>query len=75
VIETGRILIASGLAVACLGAVLVLAANFPSLRIGRLPGDIQIERAGITFYFPITTMILASAAISGVIWLMSRFRR
>lgn len=32
--------------------------------IGRLPGDIRIERENFKFYFPITTMILASLLLS-----------
>lgn len=39
---------------------------------GRLPGDIRIEREGFSFYFPIMTMILISALISLVLWLMRR---
>ena len=39
---------------------------------GRLPGDIRIEREGFSFYFPIMTMILISALISLVLWLIRR---
>lgn len=34
------------------------------LPLGRLPGDIVVERPGFTFFFPITTMILVSLVIS-----------
>lgn len=34
------------------------------LPLGRLPGDIVIERPGYTFFFPITTMILVSLVLS-----------
>ncbi len=37
------------------------------LGIGRLPGDIVIRREGFTFYFPITTMILISLALTLVV--------
>lgn len=40
--------------------------------IGRLPGDIRIEREGFGFYFPIVTMIVVSAIISGVLWVLRR---
>lgn len=40
--------------------------------IGRLPGDILIERDGFTLYLPITTSILASVVISLVLWLIGR---
>lgn len=34
------------------------------LGIGRLPGDIVIRRDGFSFYFPITTMIIVSVALT-----------
>ena len=42
------------------------------LGLGRLPGDIHIERDGFNFYFPITTSIIVSLVISLVIWLFRR---
>ena len=38
--------------------------------LGRLPGDIRIERENFRFYFPITTMILLSLGLSGLLWLV-----
>jgi len=38
----------------------------------RLPGDIVVDRPGFKFFFPITTMLLASAVLSLVAWLMRR---
>lgn len=40
-----------------------------SLPLGRLPGDIVIERENFRFYLPITTMIVASALLSLLFWL------
>jgi hypothetical protein len=40
--------------------------------LGRLPGDIVIERENFRFYFPITTMILLSLVLSLVLWLFRR---
>jgi hypothetical protein len=40
--------------------------------IGRLPGDIAIERGGFRLYVPITTSLLASAAFMLVSWLVRR---
>jgi len=37
--------------------------------LGRLPGDIVIERDSFKLYFPITTMIIISALLSFIIWL------
>ena len=42
------------------------------LGLGRLPGDIHIERDGFHFYFPLTTGILVSALVSLIIWLIRR---
>ncbi|HMN05619.1 MAG TPA: DUF2905 domain-containing protein [Flavobacteriales bacterium] len=41
--------------------------------IGNLPGDIRIEREGFRMYVPITTMLLLSAVLSGLMWLLRRF--
>jgi len=40
--------------------------------IGRLPGDIRIEKENFCFYFPITTMILVSVFLSALMWLIRR---
>ena len=40
--------------------------------IGRLPGDILIERDGVSLYLPITTSILVSVVISVLLWLIGR---
>ena len=37
-----------------------------------LPGDIVIDRPGFKFYLPITTMLIASAVLSIVAWMMRR---
>lgn len=39
---------------------------------GQLPGDIVIRRENTTFYFPVTTMILASALLSLIFWISGR---
>ncbi|WP_159587620.1 DUF2905 domain-containing protein [Chelativorans xinjiangense] len=40
--------------------------------LGRLPGDIVIERENFRFYLPITTSILISVVISLIAWLLNR---
>lgn len=37
------------------------------LGLGRLPGDIAIEREGFSFFFPITTMIIVSIVLTLII--------
>jgi len=41
--------------------------------IGRLPGDIRVERDNFRFYFPITTMILASLLLTLIVNLIKKF--
>ncbi len=68
----GRMLLVLGGILVAIGLVLVLAERFPGLRIGRLPGDISVERPGFRFYFPLGTSILISVILSLVLWLVGR---
>jgi Protein of unknown function (DUF2905) len=40
--------------------------------LGRLPGDIVIERGNVTFYFPLMTCLLVSVLFSLVFWVVNR---
>ena len=72
----GKQLIFLGLLVAAIGLVLMLVGRFPGLRIGRLPGDIYIEREGFRFFFPLATSIIVSIIVSLVLWFLgSRLNR
>ena len=42
------------------------------LGLGSLPGDIKLERKGLTFYFPVTTSILISLVIMLILWIFRR---
>ncbi len=42
------------------------------LGLGRLPGDVHIERDGFHFYFPIVTCLIISAVVSLLLWLLRR---
>lgn len=64
-----RTLILIGLLVVATGLLWPWLSKLP---LGQLPGDIVIRRENFSFYFPITTMILASVVVSGVLWLMNR---
>jgi hypothetical protein len=66
----GKLLIVAGIVLVALGLLLQLGARLPWL--GRLPGDIVIEREHFRFYFPLTTSILISVALSLVLWLLRR---
>ena len=42
------------------------------LGLGRLPGDIVIERENFRFYFPIVTSLVISVVLSLILWLLNR---
>lgn len=64
-----RLLIIIGLAIAAVGVLWPLIAR---LGLGRLPGDVLIQRGGFTFYAPVTTCILLSIVVTLIFWLFSR---
>jgi hypothetical protein len=67
----GKCLIAIGAVTAVLGLVLWVGASLPGFgRLGRLPGDIYIQRGNFNFYFPLTSAIVVSVVLSLIIaWL------
>lgn len=68
----GKLLLVAGLSLAALGLLLLVADRFPGLRIGRLPGDVSVERGNFRLYFPLATSILLSIVVSALLWLFSR---
>ena len=66
---TARWLIILGIVLIVVG---VLWPWLSKLGLGRLPGDIVIERDNFTFYLPITTSILVSVGLSVILWLLGR---
>lgn len=64
-----RLLIAVGVALVLVG---LLWPVIQKLGLGRLPGDIAIERDHFRFYFPITTSIIISVVLSLILWLFFR---
>jgi hypothetical protein len=68
--DLGRVLVVFGGVIAILG--LVLWSGFGGSWLGRLPGDIRIERGSSTFYFPIVTCIIVSVVLTLI---LSLFRR
>lgn len=61
----GRMLILMGVILCLVGAGFLLAGKVPYL--GRLPGDIRIEREGFSCYLPIVTMLLLSLLLTVVL--------
>ena len=72
--DLGKILLGVGLVMVLLGGFLLLASNFSGKVpwLGRIPGDIYIERGSWRFYFPLGTSIVLSAVLSLLLWLFSR---
>lgn len=68
----GRMLVGIGALVALLGVLLLLADRFPGLRMGRLPGDIAVEKGRFRFYFPLGTSILVSVLVTALLWIALR---
>ena len=72
--QFGRTLFLLGVLLAFFGGLLFLGGKLP-FRLGKLPGDIIHRGEHTTFYFPIVTCLLLSAALSLIFWLFSHFRR
>ena len=71
----GKWLFLLGLGLALLGGLVWLVGR-TGLPLGRLPGDIRIEREGFSFYFPLATSILISVGLTLLLNLLARlFRR
>jgi hypothetical protein len=64
-----RLLIAAGVLIALVGLVWPWLSKLP---LGRLPGDIVVDRPGFKLFAPFTTMIVLSLVISLILWLMRR---
>ncbi len=64
-----KTLIVLGLVIVAIGLLWPWLSKLP---LGQLPGDIAIRRENFSFYFPVTTMILASLLLSILLWLVNR---
>ena len=70
--ESGKYIVFIGLAVIFVGAMIYFFHDKLNW-IGRLPGDIRVERENFKFYFPITTMILFSVLLTFIMWIIRKF--
>jgi DUF2905 family protein len=70
--QAGKYIFFTGIILMVIGAVIWLLGNKFGW-FGNLPGDLKVEKENFRFYFPITSMILLSAAISFLIWLFRKF--
>lgn len=66
----GKLLVILGVVLIAVGVLFQFAGKIPWL--GRLPGDISIQREHFSFYFPITTSIVISIVLTLLFWLFRR---
>jgi len=69
--DTGKYIIVAGIMIILLGVIIYFFHDKLNW-IGRLPGDIRIEKGNFRFYFPITTMIIFSLVITIIIQIIKR---
>jgi hypothetical protein len=70
--DTGKYIVFIGLSVVAIGA-LIYFFHDKLHWIGRLPGDIRVEKENFRFYFPITTLIIFSVLLTILIRLVRKF--
>jgi hypothetical protein len=68
----GKMLVLFGIIIVVVGIGLMFFDRIPFL--GKLPGDINIRKDNVQFFFPITTSIILSVVISLVLWLFNHFK-
>lgn len=66
-------LIAVGLALVALGLLWHIGGKY--LPLGRLPGDLRLERGSFRLYLPVATCLLVSAVATLALWLLRYLRR
>jgi hypothetical protein len=64
-----RLLIVAGIVLLAIGLAWPWLSRLP---LGRLPGDLRIERDGFSFFFPLTTGLLISIVVSLLLWWLRR---
>jgi len=68
--EIGKLLFIAGLVMAVASLLLWKTGGLGV--IGRLPGDLSVQRPGFSFYFPVTTCIVISIILTLLMWLFRR---
>jgi hypothetical protein len=67
--NTQKILITAGIIILVIGFLWPWISKIP---LGKLPGDIVVDKPGVKFFFPITSMIILSVVLSLIIWLIKK---
>jgi hypothetical protein len=66
----GKLLIFTGIIITLVGIFITFFDKIPLL--GKLPGDIHIEKKNFSFYFPLSTCIIISIILSLILWLLRK---
>lgn len=69
--EMGKMLFFLGLVIALAGLALWKGSQF-GIPLGRLPGDIHVEKGNFSFHFPIVTCIVISLVLTLIMWLLKK---
>ena len=69
--QLGKYIILAGIAIVVVGIIVYFFSDKLNW-IGRLPGDIRIEKDNFRFYFPVTTMIIASIILTIIVQIIKR---
>ena len=69
--QTGKYIIAAGICIVIAGILIYFFHDYFKW-LGKLPGDIRIEKENFQFYFPVVTMIVISIAITLIINIIKR---
>jgi hypothetical protein len=72
--QLGRFLLILGIVLVVLGLIAMAGSKF-SFGLGRLPGDISYKGKNFQFYFPITSCLVVSVAVSLIFWVISLFTK
>ncbi len=71
--EVGKLLIGVGVLLVVVGGVLVLSGSLgDKVPMGRLPGDIHVQRGNWSFYFPLTTSLIISVLLTLLLAFLAR---
>ena len=69
-LSLGKILVFAGIVLIVIGALFMFSGKMPWL--GRLPGDIYIQKKNFSLYFPVTTSVIISIVLYLVLMLMRK---
>lgn len=67
--QLGKIIIVAGITLVVIGLFFVFGKSLP---LGKLPGDITVQKGNFTFFFPIMTSIVISVVLTLILFLIGR---